>query len=107
MPFIVPASAKSAADEVLPFDVTLAVANTSEALFTVPVGKKLRGVAITNVGPGKAYFSFDAGAAATVADVGIEKNDSLGVEDLELAEGDYEFVSSALTRLRGFATVGA
>ena len=85
-----------AADQAIPFDVTLAVANTSEVLFTVPVGKLLRGFSLVNRSAGNvsAHISMAAGAAATTSDTEIEKRGAWGEMHLALAEGDYEFIGS-------------
>jgi hypothetical protein len=86
-----------AGDQAVNFDVTLAVADTSEILFTVPVGKKLRSFSVANRSGSKisAHISMVAGAAATTGDAEIERKDSWAEGPLELAEGDYEFIGSA------------
>ncbi|KKK91019.1 hypothetical protein LCGC14_2717180, partial [marine sediment metagenome] len=76
-------------DEVIPFDVTLAVADTSETLFTVPGGKRLRSVAAVNRSTGQedAHLSMAAAAAATTADTLVERRDSLSFDRLDLPSG--------------------
>lgn len=96
------------ADEVIPFDVTLGVADTSENLFTVPGGKRLRSLSLANMGNGSAHVSFSAGTPATVGDFELEKRDAASEAGLDLAEGTYAFIGSAgaTPRVRGVATVG-
>lgn len=94
----------------VPFDVTLAVDNVSETLFTIPAGRKLRGFSIVNKGPGIAHVSMVANAAATTADTELTKDDDAWSEDhLDLPEGDYEFINGGATnnpRLVGVAWHG-
>ncbi len=108
MAVIVPGHFNPSADAAVPFDVTLAVAATSETLFTVPVGKTLRSVAFYNHGEGDAFVSLTAGAAATAADTMVERRESVGLEMLDLAEGTYAFIGEAgkTPRVRGVAMVG-
>lgn len=96
------------ADEIIPFDVTLAVADTSEILFTVPAGKRLRSLSVANMGNGSSFLQTVAGAVATTADFELEKRDAFSESDLDLAEGTYQFIGSAgaTPRVRGVATVG-
>ncbi len=98
-------------DEVVVFDATLAVADTSEVLFTVPVGKRLRSVAFTfrSTGNIAAFVSLTEGASATLADILVDRtNPSAAVDGLDLPEGDYEFIGGVgqQPRVRGFAVVG-
>lgn len=94
----------------IPFDVTLAVDNVSEPLFTVPVGRRLRGFSIVNKGPGIAHVSMVANAAATTNDTEMTKSDDAWSEDgLDLPEGDYDFINGGATnnpRLVGVAWHG-
>ena len=96
------------ADEAIPVDVTLAVADTSETLFTVPVGKRLRSVDFANEGLGSSFLSFTAGAPATTSDTELQKRDTLAENRLDLAEGDYGFIGEAgkQPRVRGVVWVG-
>jgi hypothetical protein len=96
------------ADEVIPFEVTLAVAATSETLFTVPAGKSLTGLVVVNEGTQKGYVSMTAGAAATNADLPVAKREVVNLDGTTLAEGTYAFIGDAgeTPTLRGFALVG-
>lgn len=96
------------ADEIISFDVTLAAPDTSEPLFIVPGGKRIRSLSLANMGNGSAHVSFTAGAAATTADFELEKRDAASENGLDMAEGTYEFIGSAgaTPRVRGVATVG-
>jgi hypothetical protein len=95
-------------DEVIPFDVTLAIAATSETLFTVPAGKQLLSVSIANEGNVTAYVSMDAGVAATSADTEVAKRETVSLDGLGLLPGTYAFIGDAgqTPTLRGFAVVG-
>lgn len=81
--------------ESLAVNKTLAVADTSEVLFTVPVGKVARAVDLSipvlPLSGGHAYVNFN-GAAATVADSKVPRGGALSQDFLELAAGDYEFI---------------
>lgn len=96
------------ADEEVPFDVTLAVADTSETLFTVPAGKKLRSVTAASEGGGSAHVSLTANTPATVANLELGKRDSFSENDLDMPEGTYAFIgaSGQTPRVRGVAMVG-
>ena len=96
------------ADEEVPFDVTLAVADTAETLFTVPAGKKLRSVTAANEGTGSAHISLTAGAPATTANLELGKRDSFSENDLDMPEGTYSFIGATgqTPRVRGLAMVG-
>lgn len=52
-------------DEMTPFDVTLAVADTAEDLVAAPGGKTGRELTLHNAGPGDAYIAFDAPATTS------------------------------------------
>jgi len=110
MPFLSPAShTTQPADEAVNFDKTLAVAATAEVLFSVPTGKFLRGLALLNEGPGDARISVVAGAAPDATSIMLKPGESTGLDGLELAEGDYEFVNVTAgkkPRVRGTAQVG-
>jgi hypothetical protein len=101
-------SGDKTADEAIPFDVTLAVADTSEVLFTVPGGKFLRSLSVANEGNGAAHVSLTATVAATTADIELGKRDSFSENDLDMAEGTYEFIGAVgeTPRVRGLAMVG-
>jgi hypothetical protein len=96
------------ADEIIPFDVTLAAADTSETLFTVPTGKRLRSFSVANMGNGSTFLRFTPGTPATTGDFELEKRDTESENNLDLAEGTYAFIGSAgaTPRVRGVATVG-
>lgn len=96
------------ADEIIPIDVTLAVADTSEVLFTVPAGKRLRSLSVANMGQGSCFLSTVAGVTATTTDFELEKRDAFSENNLDLAEGTYAFIGSsgATPRVRGVAAVG-
>ena len=100
-----------AAEEAVPFDATLAVADISEVLFTVPAGKRLRAFSLANRSAGKvsAHVSMTAGAAATTGDAELERKDSWAEGDLDLPEGTYAFIGGAgdQPRVAGVAWVGA
>ena len=97
-------------DEVVPFDVTLAIADTSETLFTVPSGKRLRAVAAVNRSSGQAvaHMSMTAAAAAVTTDALLLRRDSLSVDRLDLPEGTYAFIGATgdSPRVVGVAVVG-
>ena len=102
------APGNATADEVIPFDVTLAVADASETLFTVPAGKRLRSLSVANMGNGSTFLGVAAGVPATTTDLELEKRDAIAEQNLDLAEGTYAFIGSsgATPRVRGVATVG-
>lgn len=95
----------------VPFDVTLAAANTSEPLFTVPAGQRLRALTVANRSNGNndAHVNLDGGGtAATTADTLLERRDSLDLDNLDFPEGDYEFIGGVgdTPRLTGVAIYG-
>lgn len=96
------------ADEIISFDVTLAAVDTSEVLFTVPAGKRLRSLSVANMGNGSMFLQTVAGVVATTADFELEKRDAISESNLDLAEGTYQFIgeAGATPRVRGVATVG-
>ncbi len=96
------------ADEEVPFDVTLAAADVSETLFTVPAGKRLRSVTAANEGIGSAHVSLTAGSPATTASLELGKRDSFSENDLDMPEGAYAFIGATgqTPRVRGVAMVG-
>ena len=96
------------ADQEVPFDVTLAIADASETLFTVPTGKKLRSISAANGGGGTAHVSLTAGAPATTANLELGKRDSFAENDLDMPEGTYAFIGATgqTPRVRGVAMVG-
>jgi hypothetical protein len=97
-------------DEVIPFDVTLALADTSETLFTVPGGKRLRSIAVVNRSSGQAvaHVALAAATPATTSDMLLGRRDSAGIEQLDLPEGTYAFIGGAgdTPRVTGVAVVG-
>lgn len=83
-----------------PVDETLSVASTSQTLFTVPPGQKLRAFSLVNRGPGGVHIRLASGAATT-ADTELEKkNDSWSEDDLDLPAGTYEFIGALANRPR-------
>ena len=115
MALILPAAAgtpaPTGADQIIPVDVTLAVADTAETLFTVPAGKKVRSFALANVSPGNntdAHLSFTAGVPATTGDFRMERREAGDEQGLDLAEGTYSFIGGAgdTPQVRGWVTVG-
>jgi hypothetical protein len=103
-----PAATVPTADEMIPFDVTLSVADTSETLFTVPAGKRLRSLSAANMGNGSTFLRLTPGTPATTGDFELEKRDAIAEQNLDLAEGTYAFIGSAgaTPRVRGIAAVG-
>ena len=99
------------ADEAIPVDVTLAVADTSEVLFTVPGGKRIRSFDLANVSAGNntdAHLSLTATVAATTGDLVLRRREVLGQTGLDLAEGTYAFIGGAgdQPRVKGIVWVG-
>jgi hypothetical protein len=97
-------------DEVIPFDVTLAVADASETLFTVPAGKRLRSIAAVNRSSGQdeAHIALAAATPATTGDLLLARRDTASAEQLDLPEGTYAFIGGAgdTPRVTGMAVVG-
>jgi hypothetical protein len=107
---IIPAATTTAVEdrdktEVIPVDVTLAVANTAETLFTVPTGKVGRSFSLLNDSgaPSTAHVSFVAGGTATTANKGIARRERWDEEGLHLPEGTYSFIGGTgeTPRVRG------
>ncbi len=105
------AAGDALAETPIPFNVTLAVADTSELLFTVPTGKRLRAFSLANRSLSKvsAHVSMVAGTSATVTDMELARKDAWSEADLDLPEGDYEFIGSTgdQPRVSGVAWVSA
>ena len=80
------------ADEAVPFDETLAVADTAQDAITPPTGKTGRRISIVNEGPGKAFIAFDG--TATTADLPIEKRGSYDEVDITVTT-NISFVGEA------------
>lgn len=97
-------------DEVIDFDATLAVADTSEVLFTVPSGKVLREVVLVHRGGifEDAYFNFVADDPATTSSTHLRFREVRNVDGLALPEGDYSFIGGPgdTPTVEGFAIVG-
>jgi hypothetical protein len=104
------ASGPTGAETAIPVDATLAVADTSEVLFTVPVGQRIRSFDLANVSGGNltAHLSLSAGVAATTGDLPLERREVLGQTGLNLNEGTYEFIGGAgeQPRVKGVVWVG-
>lgn len=95
-----PVASVDSADEATPFDVTLAIANTEEAVVAVPGGKKGRIVSLVNEGPGSVFLAFDA--AATLSSAEVQKKESYGEAGLEIST-DVRFIGETgkTPRVRG------
>ena len=97
-------------DEAIVIDATLTVADTSEVLFTIPAGHKLRSFSLVNVSNPNtdAHVSLAAGVAATTGDIRLGRRDSLNEDGLDLAEGTYAYIGGAgdTPTLRGIVWFG-
>lgn len=82
----------------LPVSKTLALAGTSEILFTVPAGKVARSfdfsVPFLPLSGGDAYVNFNGGTAAAT-DSRVPRGGGLSQSHLQLPAGDYEFIGDA------------
>lgn len=98
---IYPASASAEDRDANPIPVSkkLAVAATSEVLFTIPVGQVGRRASLVNrPGNGDAWIAMTAGVAAVADAAGmlrLRAGDAWAEEGMELAEGTYAFIGNA------------
>jgi len=90
----------------IPFNKKLAVAGTSEMLFTVPAGQLLVVLDVVCYGgQQEAHLSLVPDAAATGSSATIPNGGQYSKDDISLLEGDYEFIGEPGKRpsLRGVA----
>ena len=111
MPIIPASSSGTAAEDrdatLVSVNKKLAVANTSEILFTIPTGFVGRFVSLTTVKDDKqAYIKVTPGGPATLTDFRLDEESAWGDTGLQLAEGDYHFIGDTGKRPRVTGVVG-
>lgn len=93
----------------IPVSKKLAVAGTSEVLFTIPVGEVGRKFSFVNMtGLGDAWIAMTPSTPAVAGAAGmlrLRPGDSQGEDGMELAEGAYEFIGDAGKRPEVYGAV--
>jgi hypothetical protein len=100
-----PSFAAATGDEAVPFNLTLAVADTSEPVAAVPVGKVIRAVTINNLETSASVF-VNLGAAATLTSLEVAARKQLSQDGL--AATSVEFIGEAGEQpsISGYLLVG-
>ena len=86
----------------LPFDATLAVANTAQDFVTIPAGFKGKKISMVNEGPGTAFLKNDATATATATNIKVLPKDAYAEEGIAVTTR-WSFIGETgkLPRIRG------
>lgn len=92
------------ADDYVPIDITLAVADTSEPVLTVPSGKRVRALSLLNRSLETAFVSFSG--TATTGDIELRRLRQLALDNVDFAAISFIGDTGDTPRLTGYVLLG-